>query len=206
VTDSTKPRRADARRNRDAVLAAAVRVLAERPEASMREIAEASGFGRTTLYRHFPHRDDLVRALYGRVFETAHAIVEAAVESGRAAWAAGDPADPDADALEVLVRTTLDLTDLGEQYRFLGAHRETGQQELEAMAAERGVEPLASYVADGQARGQLRDDLTVTWITDVIHGLTMMGAQHVRNGASSAPELRAMLARTVRGAIGPPAG
>jgi AcrR family transcriptional regulator len=180
VTDSTKPRRADARRNRDAVLAAAVRVLAERPEASMREIAEASGFGRTTLYRHFPHRDDLVRALYGRVFETAHAIVEAAVESGRAAWAAGDPADPDADALEVLVRTTLDLTDLGEQYRFLGAHRE--------------------------ARGQLRDDLTVTWITDVIHGLTMMGAQHVRNGASSAPELRAMLARTVRGAIGPPAG
>jgi hypothetical protein len=38
---------------------------------------------------------------------------------------------------------------------------------------------------------------------DVIHGLTMVGAQHVRVGAASPEELRAMLAATVRGAFAP---
>jgi AcrR family transcriptional regulator len=219
------PQRADARRNRDAVLSAAIRVLSERPDASMREIAEASGVGRTTVYRHFPQRDDLVRALFRRVFEDAHELTERLVGAGRAAWAAADPSStpdgggtgatgrPDtpsptatadaADALEVLVALTAAFADLGARYRFLGVHRELEHEQLEALSAEHGVEPLASYLADGQARGQLRGDLSVPWMMDVIHGLTMMAAQHVRVGAGTPEELRPMLAATVRGALGP---
>jgi AcrR family transcriptional regulator len=203
MTDDPPPR-ADARRNRDAVLSAAIRVLSERPDASMREIAEASGVGRTTVYRHFPQRDDLVRALFRRVFEDAHELTERLVGAGRAAWAA-DAGGSEADALEVLVELTAAFADLGARYRFLGVHRELEHEQLEALSAEYGVEPLASYLADGQARGQLRGDLSVPWMMDVVHGLTMMAAQHVRVGAGTPEELRPMLAATVRGALGPAA-
>ncbi|MEV4423029.1 helix-turn-helix domain-containing protein [Patulibacter sp. NPDC049589] len=192
------PLRADARRNRDLVVAAAVRVLSERPDASMREIAEASGVGRTTVYRHFPQRDDLVRALFRRVFEEAHEIAERFVAEGRAAWAAGD-----GDGLEVVVALTAEFADIGERYRFLGVHRELEAEQLEALSAEHGTEPLESYLAEAQARGELRTDLTVPWMMDVVHGLTMMAAQHVRLGAGTVDELRPMLAATVRGALGP---
>ncbi len=57
--------RADAARNRGALLAAATRVFASADaEPSMREIAREAGVGIATLYRHFPTRESLVDAVY----------------------------------------------------------------------------------------------------------------------------------------------
>ncbi len=57
--------RADAARNRAALLAAATRVFASSAsEPSMREIARAADVGIATLYRHFPTREALVDAVY----------------------------------------------------------------------------------------------------------------------------------------------
>ena len=67
------PPRADAQRNREAVLQAAIGLLGERPGASMRAIADASGVGRSTVYRHFPTREALLRALFARVLEESAA-------------------------------------------------------------------------------------------------------------------------------------
>jgi AcrR family transcriptional regulator len=56
--------RADARRNRDLLIAAAREVFAERgSEGSLDEIAKRAGVGPGTLYRHFPTREDLIDAL-----------------------------------------------------------------------------------------------------------------------------------------------
>ncbi|HEX4248318.1 MAG TPA: helix-turn-helix domain-containing protein [Pseudonocardia sp.] len=58
------PSRADARRNYDALLAAAGEVFgAAGPDASLDEIARRAGVGNATLYRHFPTRRDLVVAV-----------------------------------------------------------------------------------------------------------------------------------------------
>lgn len=203
MTDRTRPTRADARRNYDAVLAAAVRVLAERPDASMREIAEASGVGRTTVYRHFPQREDLVLALYRLVLDDAQEIVVAAVTAGRAAWARADAGErPERDALDEVVAMTTRLGALGERYRFLGAHQEL-QSEIEALAAAQGTEPLASYLDEARERGELRRDLSVVWMLDVLHHLTMAAAANLRNDASPPAELRRMLAATIRSALAP---
>ncbi|HEX3611489.1 MAG TPA: TetR family transcriptional regulator [Sporichthyaceae bacterium] len=60
-----RPLRADARRNRDALLAAAAQAFAaEGPEATLEAIAAAAGVGIGTLYRHFPTREALVEAAY----------------------------------------------------------------------------------------------------------------------------------------------
>ncbi len=61
----TRPKRADARRNYEKVLAAAREAFAEGGEStSLEEIARRAGVGIGTLYRHFPNRQALVEALY----------------------------------------------------------------------------------------------------------------------------------------------
>jgi AcrR family transcriptional regulator len=61
--------RADARRNRDRVVAAADAVIAENgAEASLEEIARRAGVGSATLHRHFPSRAQLLaEVLHDRV-------------------------------------------------------------------------------------------------------------------------------------------
>lgn len=59
-------RRADARRNRERILNVAAAVFAANPKASLREVATTSGLGRSTLFRHFPARQDLMGALEAR--------------------------------------------------------------------------------------------------------------------------------------------
>jgi AcrR family transcriptional regulator len=64
MTESSEHRRGDARRNRDAILAAALEALTASPDASLNAIARRAGVANATLYRHFPTREDLVLATY----------------------------------------------------------------------------------------------------------------------------------------------
>jgi AcrR family transcriptional regulator len=60
-----RPVRADAQRNMDALLEAALAVFATSGvDAPVREIAEKAGVGIGTVYRHFPQRADLVAAVF----------------------------------------------------------------------------------------------------------------------------------------------
>jgi len=60
-----RPMRADAQRNREQLLAAAVAAFSqEGPEVTLESIARAAGVGIGTLYRHFPSREALVDAAY----------------------------------------------------------------------------------------------------------------------------------------------
>ncbi|MEV0675191.1 helix-turn-helix domain-containing protein [Actinosynnema sp. NPDC050436] len=88
---SRRPLRADAERNRAAIIEAATEVLAEQGSAvDVREIAQRSGVGMGTLYRHFPTKDDLLGTVLDREF-TAWA---------GAARQAADTTDDPRDALE----------------------------------------------------------------------------------------------------------
>ena len=61
----TKTLRADAQRNRDRLLSAAVELFSEAGEdVSLEAIAKRAGVGIGTLYRHFPTRDSLLEAAY----------------------------------------------------------------------------------------------------------------------------------------------
>ena len=61
--------RADARRNREAILCAAGELFAERgSSAQMEEIAERADLGMGTLYRHFATKQQLLGALVERQF------------------------------------------------------------------------------------------------------------------------------------------
>ena len=74
----TRPKRADARRNYEKVLAAAREAFAEGGESTaLEEIARRAGVGIGTLYRHFPNRQALLEALYvGEVEEVCRSAAE----------------------------------------------------------------------------------------------------------------------------------
>jgi AcrR family transcriptional regulator len=63
--DAGRPLRTDAQRNRDNILAAAVRVFTEEGlDAHFSRIAREAGVGTGTLYRNFPTRETLIEAAY----------------------------------------------------------------------------------------------------------------------------------------------
>ena len=84
-TAPPRAQRADAQRNREAVIEAARRLMATAGlDAQMSDIAEAAGVGVGTVYRHFPTKGELVEALAEHRFQR---LAEFATE----ALGEGDP-------------------------------------------------------------------------------------------------------------------
>jgi AcrR family transcriptional regulator len=79
--------RADARRNRDQILAAAARTFAaDGPDAPMEEIARTAGVGVGTLYRRFADRESLMVAVVQHNLESLLGKIRAAVQDEPLAW------------------------------------------------------------------------------------------------------------------------
>lgn len=82
TSEATPPLRADARRNRDALLNAARQVFAEEGlSAPLDRIARLADVGRATLYRRFPTREDLIQAIFQDNLDALQAV---AAEAGDA--------------------------------------------------------------------------------------------------------------------------
>jgi AcrR family transcriptional regulator len=73
-----RPQRADARANRDKLVAAARAVFTDKgTSAPLERVAERAGVGIATLYRHFPTRQALLEAVY---VDEVEAMARAAAE------------------------------------------------------------------------------------------------------------------------------
>jgi AcrR family transcriptional regulator len=76
-----RPKRADARRNYDKLIAAAREAFAEQgTSASLEEVARRAGVGIGTLYRHFPSRQQLLEAVYVEELEEVCASADERTE------------------------------------------------------------------------------------------------------------------------------
>jgi AcrR family transcriptional regulator len=79
---SRRPKRADAQRNYDKLIAAAREAFTEQDRsACLEDIARRAGVGIGTLYRHFPVRADLIEAVYVEEVEALCRSAEALSES-----------------------------------------------------------------------------------------------------------------------------
>jgi AcrR family transcriptional regulator len=167
--------RSDARRNRRLVLDAAVALLAERPQATMQEVADASGLGRTTVYRHFPRRQDLIDALFEEVLRESGETVQEAIEHA-------------STARELLCDLGIRVIAIGDRYRFLDAHPELRERTLSGDGDAQGRDPLRTYLSDAQARGEVRRDLPVSWMLTTMRGLAVVAMVEVSAGRMTVEE------------------
>jgi AcrR family transcriptional regulator len=157
--------RADARRNRDALLAAGAATFAERgPDASLEEIARRAGVGIGTLYRHFPDRDALTEAVYRNEVERLCDGVEALL--------AGDSADV---ALATWMRNfaAYAATKRGMMVSLkatLGA-----DSELFTYSHRRIRDAVSALVAAASAEGSIRADIDADALLTGMRGICMAG-------------------------------
>ncbi|MFF4685193.1 TetR/AcrR family transcriptional regulator [Streptomyces sp. NPDC001307] len=86
---TARPRRSDARRNKETLLdAAAAAFVASGVEAPVRDIAARAGVGVGTIYRHFPTRADLIIGVYRHQVESLAEAGPALLESSPTAHGA----------------------------------------------------------------------------------------------------------------------
>lgn len=185
------PLRADARRNHHAVVMAAIEVLSERPDATMREIADASGLTRTTVYRHFPTRDELVRALFVQIDAESTAATRQAL--------AGSP--PLATGMAAIARTAIAA---GQRYRFLAGYESIGRDVHQAAVAAPDDHPVVEWLRLAQRRGEARGDLPPSWQLRMLHSLAVAAIEEVLAGAVSPEAGERLLARTLVSAFAAP--
>lgn len=145
VSIADRPLRADARRNREQILKAAKAVIAKcGPEAQMDDIARRAKVGVGTLYRHFPTKEALIRALMADRVATIAGYVHDALE--------------EPDSFEGLCRSMWRGAELGVRDRGMSMIF-SPQQFKEAHAAFEELNRAAGeLVRRAQEQGRLRPD------------------------------------------------
>jgi AcrR family transcriptional regulator len=173
ATDGKPTLRADARRNREAVLAAARERFGECGlECQMEDIARTAGVGVGTVYRHFPTKGDLIGALVGDRFQRL-------AERTEEALAQDDPWEAFCDLMRYSAEYQVRDRGLSE---FLSSQPQLGQHE----AVESGLADLtAQLIANAQAAGGMRRDAVIEDVPTLICGLGAVTA----GAAGNMPEL-----------------
>jgi AcrR family transcriptional regulator len=144
-----RPLRADARRNRDRVLAAARKAFAEHGYGvPLDEIAAAAGVGPGTVYRHFPTKEALFEAV-------SLARLEDLVADARARASADDPGVAFDGFLDRIAEEATAKRDLPDALAGAGA---AGMAE----AVQALHDALGVLLAKAQRAGAVRKEITVT--------------------------------------------
>jgi AcrR family transcriptional regulator len=157
----TRPLRADAQRNYQKLLSAAIAAFAEEgDQVALESIAARAGVGIGTLYRHFPSREALVAAAYRNEVD---ALCAAAADLVRTL-----PAD---QALRAWARRFADYV---ATKRAMGAALRSAAGSDSPMFAEtreRIMSALRLLLEAGAASGTLRADVDPTDVMRVINGI-----------------------------------
>ncbi|MBC7441465.1 MAG: TetR/AcrR family transcriptional regulator [Ramlibacter sp.] len=184
--------RADAQRNRAAIIDAALSCLAAKPTASMAVIAQAAGVGRVTLYGHFSSRTELIEAATVQIMSRVDAELSPLDLDG-------DPRD----ALERLVtRSWRILDDLrgiltaGEQELGTDRIRENHDQSM------RRVHQL---IERGQAESVFRSDQSAGWLTACYFAILHGAATEIRAGRLSETQAATVIPETIQAIMSVPA-
>jgi AcrR family transcriptional regulator len=188
---ASRPRRADAQRNRQALLEAATEVFAvEGSEAGLEGIAKRAGVGIGTLYRNFPTRQELLEAVY----------LNRAVELRR--MAEGLLAEPSRRPVDDLVAWLRAQMAMGRQGRSLGssilaAKHQEGSDINTACVAMRDAG--VGLLERAQAAGEIGPDVQFSDVLRMVHGIVII-TEGVEDGDEQADRMLDLLVGGLRAA------
>ena len=189
--DTAARMRADARRNRERLLAAALTAFTERgsDDTSLEEIARRAGVGIGTLYRHFPTRQALLAAVY-------RDQVDALCAAARL---------PQASPGAALTAFLRDLTQFGLTKRSLTGELLAGPEgtEVAVFSACRAeiTETAARLLSQAQDAGEARPGLEPSDLLRLSHAIVVASEK----AADRAGEAGRLLGILLGGVLTPPA-
>jgi AcrR family transcriptional regulator len=193
VPPAPQTRRADARRNVERILDAAVEQLADDPEASMAAIAGRAGVARATLYAHFPTRDALIAAV------TARAIDESTEAISAAAPDEGEPAEALARVLAAAWRM------LGRYHVLVAINTRRHPASVRTLHAP-VLELVRPILERGRKSGAFNADVPVDWLLTVVLELVHAASREVSAGRLPEDAAERALLASVSGALAQGAG
>lgn len=167
-----RPLRADARRNRERIMASAGELFAQYGnDAQMEEIAAHSGLGMGTLYRHFPSKRALLTAIVRERFAGM-------ADLARAAERIGDPGE----AFVAVLRGYLEAADgdASFQLALLGSGEPDWADVRQEKAEFRAV--VTRIIDRAVGAGQVRADLTFADFPLIACGV--MSTMHFKPGGN----------------------
>jgi AcrR family transcriptional regulator len=154
--------RADARRNRQRLMDAALQVYAERgaDDATLDEIARRAGVGIGTLYRHFPTRQALLEAVYRDQVEELCAVARELND------------EPPDKALERWLRA---LMAFATTKKNLSSSLMSGPNKSEVATSCSAMvrEAATKLLAEAQRTGQVRGDVDAIDLLRMSHALAL---------------------------------
>ncbi|MFD7290002.1 TetR/AcrR family transcriptional regulator [Streptomyces sp. NPDC059863] len=173
-------------RTRRAILDAAVARLSADHAASLADVAESAGVGRTTVHRYFPERSDLLAAIGTDVRER----IEAATARARL---------DDGPAPEALDRLCLEYFELADRLMLLDDVPQfwawSGLDEEEEAPSDRA---LLALVQRGQRDGTLDPDVDSTWLQNVLWALLYAAWEQTREHNTPKHTALSLCLRTLR--------
>jgi TetR/AcrR family transcriptional regulator, mexCD-oprJ operon repressor len=185
---NTPPRRADARRNVEAIVEAATTMLATDPDASVNDIAKAAGVGRVTLYGHFDSRATLIREVARRaIADTDAALRDVDID--------GDPRD----ALGRLLEASWTLTHRYGALVVAGASV-LGPEDLRR-AHDEPAARVRGLLQRGRDDGRFDASQPIEWQISTIQALLHAASAAVHRGEITAEDAPALVRDTTLAAL-----
>jgi AcrR family transcriptional regulator len=161
--DAPRRLRADAQRNIDSLLEAAKAVFGSSGvDAPAKQIADLAGVGVGTLYRHFPQRSDLVKAVFRRE-------VDACADTAPALAAAHEPG-------EALAKWLDRYTEFLAAKRGLATALHSGDPAFDALPGyfkQRFAPALGSLLDAAIASGEIRAGISATDLLSAVANLCL---------------------------------
>ena len=161
----------------EAIVDAAIQLLARNPGASMNEIAMVAGVGRATLYRHYSTRDELIAAIFEQsILETDQAVMSSINERMTAF-----------EQLDAMLRAVIPL---GDRYHFLATEFSTAEELHQKYQKE--LSWLADLVHQLRLERVVAQDVPIHWAVAQIDQIVWTAWREVGEGrvaSADAPNL-----------------
>jgi AcrR family transcriptional regulator len=162
-------------------------VLAEGHGRTMQEIADMSGVGRTTLYRRFRTREDLLRAIF-----------EQAIAEARDGVAAANPDEGDARA--AMERVIEEMLKIGDKYRVLFQEKTAHNEQVDGKSDF--IDVLRTLVVRAQREGAVDATVPVDWVLGMMGALVATATRLVGTGELARNHAAELVTRTLFDGIG----
>ncbi|EKU99875.1 transcriptional regulator [Leptolyngbya sp. PCC 7375] len=155
--------------NKQAILQAAVAVLAKNPGVSLSDVAGKCGIGRATLYRHFSSREALIR-------EIAFAAIEAIDQ------VTAHIRNQNLSAADALLAFLEGVVPLGDRFHFLVAESSTYTDPDINAAYARQMQELNDFVNVLKQDGVIALDVPNAWVATAIDSLIWAAWSAIQSG------------------------